>query len=212
MLALESSAASLISVLSEKTGLYEVRVPRIHVTQALISEKFSFVFNQKLTKDFGSFLLLDSNSVAWFVGDTNASLIVSESEEASLSLLPKSTKNIPDSVRDDLVQPDILTSYPNGEFIKRIKQLIASKKKNSSWKCGDCKALITKDRSIICDRCLIWSHYKCSGLKGKPSGNWFCEICVASFAGIYHMYFCMYYVYISYVSYVFFISAFDYFS
>ena len=35
-----------------------------------------------------------------------------------------------------------------------------------------------KEDSIACDRCLLWSYFRCTSLKKRPKNkNWFCKSC-----------------------------------
>lgn len=122
--------------------------------------------------------------LSWFVKREDAELIMSESLDVEVGMLPKSIKALPDSVRDDLVHVDILKQYANKGFIEHLKKLIQKKKRTSSWTCGTCKKSIgAPDRSIACDRCLTWSHFCCTDLKRKPRGNWFCKNCIEEVTG-----------------------------
>jgi len=58
-------------------------------------------------------------------------------------------------------------------------------KNDTSFYCLTCSKGIndsTQD-SIACDRCLLWSHFKCTNLKQKPKkSHWYCTSCKAKFA------------------------------
>ena len=51
------------------------------------------------------------------------------------------------------------------------------KKENPTWKCRTCKKSIRRSRSILCEHCLLWSHFTCSKVKEKLVTNWFCMKC-----------------------------------
>lgn len=116
--------------------------------------------------------------LSWFVGSENASLIVSESEEPDTTMLPKSARNLPDSIRDSIIATNILKKFAKPEFISHIDNLVAQKQRSKQWKCGICKKNIANERCIACDRCLMWNHFSCTKLKKKPHSNWFCTICI----------------------------------
>ena len=61
-----------------------------------------------------------------------------------------------------------------------LSQVLELKRKHTMWYCGRCNCPImddTKD-SIICDCCLVWYHFKCTGLRQSPKFRvWFCRSC-----------------------------------
>ena len=51
--------------------------------------------------------------------------------------------------------------------------------------CSVCTKMINDERedSIACDRCLLWSHFKCTSLKKRPKHRkWFCTSCRVKYA------------------------------
>ena len=51
--------------------------------------------------------------------------------------------------------------------------------------CSVCKKMINDERedSMACDRCLLWSYFKCTSLKKQPKHqNWFCTSCRVEYA------------------------------
>jgi len=57
-------------------------------------------------------------------------------------------------------------------------------KTDTTFFCSTCGKGIndrTQD-SIACDRCLLWSHFKCTNLKNKPKkSHWYCTSCKTKF-------------------------------
>ena len=123
---------------------------------------------RELTSDEREFRLL-----SWLVGDETAGEIVRQNES-----ITKDTNiaTIPDSFFDPMVKFNVLVKY----CTKSAFQIISTKIKEGikSWRCGTCKRKMGKGRSIICECCLLWSHYNCVGLPEKPTGDWFCTECV----------------------------------
>lgn len=122
--------------------------------------------------------------LSWFVGDELDSLIVSDSETAEKSMLPKSPKDLPDSIREEVVRTDVLEMFVSKDFLTQINRLVHMKKKSKRWVCGTCNNMLENGRSIICERCLTWSHFSCTNLSQKPSDDWFCARCIDSVTGI----------------------------
>ena len=52
-------------------------------------------------------------------------------------------------------------------------------KNNVQWICSHCNIDLYADKSISCDHCLLWMHYKCEGIKKTPPLNalYFCKAC-----------------------------------
>ena len=82
---------------------------------------------------------------------------------------------------DENVNINLIEEYCVGNTFIKLKQLVKEKSKRSAWKYGNCSNFLGKKHSILCDRCLLWSHYNCSKLKKKPVVNWFCMKCAADF-------------------------------
>lgn len=89
-------------------------------------------------------------------------------------------RRISDTVRDDeMVDIHRVQKYfdRNAWFLV----LKSSREKNSiDFVCFVCTKVINNecDDSIACDRCLLWSHFKCTSLNKRPKNrNWFCASC-----------------------------------
>ena len=106
--------------------------------------------------------------------------IVENSEVLSEEKLPIFSR-LSDSLLDENVNITLIEGYCAGNNFIKSKQLVKEKSKRSAWKCGSCSKFLRKKHSILCDRCLLWSHYNCSKLKKKPAGNWFYMKWIADF-------------------------------
>ena len=92
---------------------------------------------------------------------------------------------ISDTIRDDeMVDIHRVQKYfdRNAWFLV----LKSSREKNSiDFVCSVCTKVINDEceDSIACDRCLLWSHFKCTSLKKQPKNrNWFCTSCRVKYA------------------------------
>ena len=86
-------------------------------------------------------------------------------------------KSVPDSVLDSQVIILDIESYCTEDIFNKIKEAITKRRKHKQWKCGICKEKLI-GRSIACDHCLCWCHFSCTSLNKKPTGDWFCAVCI----------------------------------
>ena len=57
-----------------------------------------------------------------------------------------------------------------------LGDMLQQKREKMIWVCCVCFHDLHSEPSIICDSCLIWSHYKCVGISRQPKAkNWFCR-------------------------------------
>ncbi|XP_077983622.1 uncharacterized protein LOC144438466 [Glandiceps talaboti] len=73
-------------------------------------------------------------------------------------------------------QPSTSTPLIN---INTTSQRINSKRRKGLYPCGTCNRPVTTN-AVACDRCDIWSHFKCVGLTGEENvlcKDWFCSSC-----------------------------------
>ena len=94
-----------------------------------------------------------------------------------VQVFQKPVPNLPTSLLDENVNLSLIEKFCVGNSFKKIKEMIQLKKENPTWKCRTCKKALRRSRSIICEHCLLRSHFTCSKLKEKPVGNWFCLKC-----------------------------------
>ena len=128
----------------------------------------------KLSKSEKSVLVL-----SWFVGEGYSEDVL---QEYLVTEDTKLVKTAPDSVLDEQVEIHIVENLCTSTAFNRIKEIYLNKKRNPRWKCGTCKKNFKKgDRSMVCEHCLIWSHFNCTGEKKKPKGDWFCAKCLKRF-------------------------------
>lgn len=90
----------------------------------------------------------------------------------------KPAKQINDYIRDQHFDLARIREHLTNDAFASLEE-IQKQRKRYRWVCGSCKKQIKKcERSVWCERCLIWSHFECSGLKinvkDKP---WFCDTC-----------------------------------
>ena len=94
------------------------------------------------------------------------------------SQILKTEKEIPYSVIDPLVSTDSIRNLCTDAAYKEIETIICRKNKKPLFPCGTCDKLLAGRRSIACEKCLLWSHFSCTGLGVKPVGDWFCQKCI----------------------------------
>lgn len=119
-------------------------------------------------------MILGSLSRSHAVGEAIAGQRLLNKED----ILP--VANISDTIRDEeMVDIHRVEKY----FEKEAWLLVleSSKEKNCiDFVCTVCSKMIKDEYedSIACDRCLLWSHFKCTSLKKRPKHrNWFCTSC-----------------------------------
>lgn len=65
-----------------------------------------------------------------------------------------------------------------------LLSIMKSVEEHPVWYCGRCSCSISDEteNSVVCDSCLVWYHFKCTGLKQSPKLRlWFCRSCHANF-------------------------------
>ena len=118
--------------------------------------------------------------LSWFVGSeyareaVNGNIVITEDI--------KITSRAPDSVLDPQVKIELVQTYCLEKVFNLIKALVNERKRNKkTWKCGTCEKRLL-GRSIICEKCLRWSHFTCTSFNETPDGDWFCDSCVENMA------------------------------
>jgi hypothetical protein len=76
---------------------------------------------------------------------------------------------------DDRVELGVLETYASKTIIDQLK---ARKSDNVNYICGTCNLDLGILKSICCNSCLMWYHFKCVGIRGIPKTKmWFCIDC-----------------------------------
>ena len=88
----------------------------------------------------------------------------------------KNTKS--DSFRDKMITCVSLEKYCTKESFPKMNEIVSKCKRKKVWRCGLCCNVLT-GRSISCDRCLVWYHFKCSTVVKNNKDPWFCTHCIA---------------------------------
>ena len=93
-----------------------------------------------------------------------------------------------DTIRDD----EMVDIHRVEKYFDRDAWLLvlksSSEKNCIDFVCSVCTKMINDERedSIACDRCLLWSHFKCTSLKKRPKHrNWFCTSCRVKYAWLF---------------------------
>lgn len=88
-------------------------------------------------------------------------------------------ENVPNAVLDENVNLAIVKKYFTSEAWILVDQIQNLKRQNVSWTCHHCGHNLD-EKSVCCEGCLHWYHFKCVGLIRKPKmKNWFCRQCYA---------------------------------
>ena len=124
-------------------------------------------------------MILGSLSTSLAVGEAIADHRLLNKED----ILP--VGKMSDTIRDD----EMVDIHRVEKYFDRDAWLLvlkSSRKKNCiDFVCSVCTKMINDERedSIACDRCLLWSHFKCTSLKKRPKHrNWFCTSCRVKYA------------------------------
>ena len=113
--------------------------------------------------------------LSWLIGKENAKEVMNDNMAIQdLTLITE----IRDSMLDRQVDMSIIKNYCCKGIYEKIRKLVSEQRRKGKWICGTCQGYIKKERSIICECCLMWSHFPCTGLKEKPDGDWFCAKCI----------------------------------
>ena len=91
-------------------------------------------------------------------------------ENMALQVLTLITE-IRDSMLDKQVDMSIIKNYCCKGIYEKIRKLVSDQRRKG--KCRTCQ-----ECSIICECCLLWSHFPCIGLKEKSDGERFCAKCI----------------------------------
>lgn len=115
----------------------------------------------------------------WFVDSKVADMAVKGSiiEEEEVEVRPE---RVSASCLDENVCLASLQKYFSRDGWASLLQVVSEVKKQPVWYCGRCTKAICDETesSIVCDSCLVWYHFMCSGLKQRPKSKmWFCRSC-----------------------------------
>ena len=81
---------------------------------------------------------------------------------------------------DDSVSLFVIRKHCDTAAWAVLQSVVEEVKCDTVWYCGVCTEEINDEdqKSIACDSCLQWTHFKCVGLKTAPKGRcWFCSAC-----------------------------------
>ena len=92
---------------------------------------------------------------------------------------------LPDSLRDECIDIFRVEKFFTKSGWRKVLSFLKQKSK-TAWTCLSCSHVVKgakKEESILCNRCSLWCHLTCSGLKTLPkSRNWFCKGCKAKYS------------------------------
>ena len=98
-------------------------------------------------------------------------------EEDDVEMRPEMVSS---SCTDEYVCLDMCRKYCTREAWAAINSVVSVIQANPTWYCGRCTREIIDDEqnSIVCERCLVWYHFDCVGLKRSPKSRvWICRSC-----------------------------------
>ena len=115
----------------------------------------------------------------WFVESkvANSALAGKLIEEEEVEMRPE---RVSASCFDENVCLKNIQKYFSCDGWAALLHVVEAVKKHPVWYCGRCTNSISDDteNSIICDSCLVWYHFKCTGLEKTPKSKlWFCRSC-----------------------------------
>ena len=99
-------------------------------------------------------------------------------EEEVVECCPEKVSN---AILDDLVDVNLVRRYFTTDAWLVVQDVMNKKKQINTWICNICQHDLQESKSIVCEACLEWSHFKCIGLSKQPkTNNWFCRSCNAN--------------------------------
>ena len=115
----------------------------------------------------------------WFVESdvAESALAVKLIEEHKVETRPE---RVSSSCLDENVCLGSVQKYFTHDGWAALLHVVEAVKKTPVWYCGRCTNSISDDteNSIMCDSCLVWYHFKCTGIKQSPKSKvWFCRFC-----------------------------------
>ena len=120
----------------------------------------------------------------WFIRGDLVNLVAKKERKAKrMDIIVGNHKNLSDAVADEEnVDITKLSDLFEENAYKYLNELVNKKRKSGIFSCGKCNEEIDdnkKNPSVFCDRCLIWYHFTCHGLKRKPrTAHWYCDYCI----------------------------------
>ena len=121
--------------------------------------------------------------LSWFVDRQVKDTVLARKrliQEEDVEIKPE---RIPASCLDENVCIQSVQKYFSEDAWAAVLQVIEVVGKNPVWFCGACSKAIDdeNENSIVCDSCLSWFHFTCTGIKKNPKKKqWFCRQCHAS--------------------------------
>lgn len=73
-----------------------------------------------------------------------------------------------------------LQKYFSNDGWKVLLHMVEAVKREAVWYCCRCTNAINdeEENSIVCESCLVWFHFRRTGLKKAPKASeWFCHQC-----------------------------------
>ena len=115
----------------------------------------------------------------WFVGARIAKSAIEGKliEEEEVETRPE---HVSASCLDENVCIRNIQKYFTYDGWEALTHVVEALKRQTVWYCGRCTNVINDDEedSVVCDLCLTWFHFRCTGLKKAPKASkWFCRQC-----------------------------------
>lgn len=110
-----------------------------------------------------------------FTSLENATEAVHGNIVVSEDLLSKE-KNIPSTVLEKEFNLEVIMPFLTKKALSIVQSQVQNKVTTPTWLCGTCRKRIGGKRAIICERCLVLSHFDCTKLSKKPVSDWFCRL------------------------------------
>ena len=98
-------------------------------------------------------------------------------EEDAVECRPE---RVPDSITDQNVDVFLVCRLFTQDACAIVDNVYKQKVKKMIWTCSVCYHDLSDDQSIVCKSCLLWYHFKFSGVTKQPKAKtWFCRKCHA---------------------------------
>ena len=113
----------------------------------------------------------------WFVDDKvlHAALDGELINEDSVECRPE---KVPNAFLDENVDVFLARKYFMEDAWMVVMDVVERKKEKSIWICNVCQHDLHSEPSVVCESCLTWFHFRCTGLTKHPKRkNWFCRDC-----------------------------------
>ncbi|XP_074596809.1 uncharacterized protein LOC141851903 [Brevipalpus obovatus] len=117
--------------------------------------------------------------IVWMFGEQKSKPIINGKVQISADDLNTINDLVWQKLRNEEVDLDILDTLFESDAFQALKKKVTVQLKRKRWICRNCKKVTSSGKSILCDCCLDWLHFRCVGLTSMPKKEmWMCPDCV----------------------------------